>query len=159
MPCRDSLPLCIKHGQQPINGMINIYSDHCRHAGCQWECKVLLLGTFHIPFQQVVRTLDSNSIQACRPGSRPRMDTASVSRFLKAFPGPLLPGEVLPHGFPRDQCRWPGGQGPGMWAGALFKKEMTEREKERRMGVGRGETGGERRKEKPGKVGGRHLKN
>lgn len=24
MPCRDSLPLCIKHAQQPINGMINI---------------------------------------------------------------------------------------------------------------------------------------
>lgn len=37
-----------------------------------------------------------------------------------------------------------------MWAGALFKKEMIEREKERRMGVVRGETGGERRKEKPG---------
>ena len=128
MPCRDSLPLCIKHGQQPINGMINIYSDHCHHASCQQECKVLL-GTIHIPFQQVVRTVDSNSIQVCRPGSRPRMDTASISHFLKAFPRPLLPGEVLPHGFPRDQCRWPGGQGPGMWAGALCKKEMTERKR------------------------------
>ena len=47
MPCKDSLPLCINHGQQPINGMINIYSDHCHHAGCQRECKVLLLGTIH----------------------------------------------------------------------------------------------------------------
>ena len=94
MPCRDSLPLCIEHGQQPLNGMINIYSDHCHHASCQRECKVLL-GTIHIPFQQVVRTVDSNSFQVCRPGSRPRMDTASISHLLKAFPGPLLPGRFF----------------------------------------------------------------
>ena len=50
------------------------------------------------------------------------------------------------------------------WAGAWdvgrsFVQKRDDREKERRMGVGRGETGGERRKEKPGVVGGRHLKN
>ena len=50
------------------------------------------------------------------------------------------------------------------WAGAWdvgrsFVQKRDDREKERRMGVGRGATGGERRKEKPGVVEGRHLKN